>query len=69
MPQKTITKHNSSPAARSVAEASVSSSSSNELFSDVSQLHVSNCPTACPRAAWLARLLLEIGGPGASGGS
>ena len=36
MPQKTISKHNSSPAARSVAEASVSSSSSDELFSDVS---------------------------------
>ena len=36
MSQKPTSKHYSSPAARSVAEASVSSSSSDELFSDVS---------------------------------
>ena len=67
MPQRTTSKHYSSPAARSVAEASVSSSSSRELFSDVIIVACFQVPDNMSSSSLVSSLLLEIGGPGASG--
>ena len=51
MPQKPTSKHYSSPASRSVSEASVSSPSSHELLSDVSIVACFQVPDKMPSSS------------------
>jgi hypothetical protein len=67
MPQKTISKHNSSPASRSVSEASVSSPSSHELLSDVSIVACFQVPDKMPSSSLVSLPLAGGWRPGASG--